>query len=241
MVEATYDGGAARPTRRRSWAPAHFGHGLAIFDLDRTLIAGSSLVHLGRELVRRRVVPPSVLARHSLSRVAFERGGLGDVRVERLVRSLLRAVADRDAAPLADAAGAVGRSIASGLHPTARWLVDRHVDAGDFSVIVSASPHELVEGVVAALGMHRAVGTRLEVVDGRCTGRFDGPFCYGGSKLAALERELGHFDLTAATAYADSASDLPLLQGCGAAVAVNPDAGLRRAAAERSWPVLRFG
>jgi phosphoserine phosphatase len=94
---------------------------------------------------------------------------------------------------------------------------------------------------VTALGAHRAVGTRLEVVNGRCTGRLDGPFCYGPGKVACIERELGRWDLVGATAYADSASDLPLLEQCGSAVAVNPDARLLAASEARGWPVLRCG
>jgi phosphoserine phosphatase len=73
--------------------------------------------------------------------------------------------------------------------------------------------------VASALGAHRAVGTRLEVRDGMLTGRLD---------------------LSGATGYADSGSDLPLLEQCGTAVAVNPDAELRRWASDHQWPVVRF-
>ena len=59
-------------------------------------------------------------------------------------------------------------------------------------------------------------------------------------KLDGLAREVGHIDLSTATAYADSGSDLPLLERCGTAVAVNPDAELRRWAARVGWPVVRF-
>ncbi len=51
---------------------------------------------------------------------------------------------------------------------------------------------------------------------------------------------MGRLDLSAATAYADSGSDLPLLERCGTAVAVNPDPELRRWAARAGWPVVRF-
>jgi phosphoserine phosphatase len=66
------------------------------------------------------------------------------------------------------------------------------------------------------------------------------PDCTGG-KLEALDREVGRLDLTMATGYADSGSDLPLLEQCGTAVAVNPDAELRRWARSKGWPVVRFG
>ena len=222
------------------WSPAHFGHGVAVFDLDRTLIRGSSLSLYGRELVRRGLVPRSMVARHALLELAFQRRGVGAGRLDHLVTTLLLAASGREAAPFLEVARGMGPGLADQVPPAARFLLRRHVDAGDFCVIVSASPHELVEAVTVALGAHRAVGTRIEVVDGRFSGRLDGPFCYGTGKLEALEREVGRLDLSSATAYADSGSDLPLLEGCGTAVAVNPDPELSRWAARSGWPVVRF-
>jgi len=106
--------------------------------------------------------------------------------------------------------------------------------------VLSASPQELVEAIVAALGAHRGVGTRATVEDGRFTGGLDGPFCYGAGKLDRLVADVGPVDLRHAFAYADSASDLPVLLACGHPVAVNPDRGLRAVAEQRGWPVLRF-
>lgn len=213
---------------------------MAVFDLDRTLIRGSSLSLYGRELVRQGLVPRSTVARHALLELAFQRRGVGAARIDHLVSTLLDASTGRPAERLFAVARGMGAALAAEVHPTARFLLQRHLDAGDFCIVLSASPHELVEAVTAALGAHRAVGTRIDSVDGVLTGRLDGPFCYGRGKLEALEREIGRVDLTTATAYADSGSDLPLLERCGTAVAVNPDAELRRWAARERWPVVRF-
>lgn len=227
--------------RRTSWSPAHYGHGLALFDLDRTLIPGSSLAMFGRELVRRGLVSRRSVARHAAMEQIFKRRGLGGAPIDGLVRSLLERSLGVEAAPLLAVARSMGPTLVAQVHPTARFLLEHHRRAGDFCIIVSASPHELVEAVAGALGAHRAVGTRVGVHDGVLTGRLDGPFCYGAGKLEALEREVGRLDLSTATGYADSGSDLPLLERCGTAVAVNPDAELRRWAHTKGWPVLRFG
>lgn len=211
-----------------------------MFDLDRTLIKGSSLSLLGRELVRRGLVPRGTVARHALLEASFQRRGLGAARIDRLVGALLESATGTPAEPLLSVARSLGAELADQVPPAARFLLRRHVDAGDFCIILSASPHELVEAITPALGAHRAVGTRLEVHDGRFTGRLDGPFCYGTGKLEALEREVGRVDLSTATAYADSGSDLPLLERCGTAVAVNPDTELHRWARRAGWPVVRF-
>ena len=229
------------PATSARWVPAHYGHGVAVFDLDRTLISGSSLGRFGRELVRQELVARRHVARHVPLEQLFRRRGLAGGRLDDLVHRLLDVAAGAEVGPLLEVARSMGDALASEVTPAARFLVDRHLRAGDFCVIVSASPHELVEAVAAALGVHRAVGTRLEMHAGQLTGRLDGPFCYGVGKLEALEREVGLLDLSSATGYADSGSDLPLLERCGTAVAVNPDAELRRWARSHDWPIVRFG
>ncbi len=222
----------ARPQPARS--------SIAIFDLDRTLVPGSSLMLLGKALADRKVVNRSTVARHAIGATMFARRGMADGRIARLRESLLAAAADQDQERLASVAREVGPEIAASAYPAARWLMARHHDAGDVCIVLSASPQELVEAVGTALGADRAVGTRTEAVDGRLTGRLDGPFCHGQGKLERLEAEMGPIDLSLAAAYADSASDLPLLTACGRPVAVNPDRRLRRAASSAGWPVLRL-
>lgn len=235
MTSATVS--ALRPPRTRT-QPVR---AVAIFDLDRTLVPGSSLMELGRALADRKVIQRTAVARHAVRAAGFARRGMADSRIARLRESLLAAAADRDQEQLASVAREVGPEIASSAYPAARWLMARHKAAGDTCVVLSASPQELVEAVGHALGADRAVGTRTEVVDGRLTGRLDGPFCHGPGKLERLEAELGPLDLAGATAYADSGSDLPLLASCGRPVAVNPDRRLRQAATSAGWPVLRLG
>ena len=227
-----------RPARAR--AGKRPARALALFDLDRTLLPGSSLMELGRALADRKVIDRRAVARHVVQAAVFSRRGLGDSRIARLRESLLAAAADRDQEQLASVAREVAPQIASSAYPAARWLMNQHHAAGDECVVLSASPQELVEAVGAALGADRAVGTRTEVVDGRLTGRLDGPFCHGRGKLERLEAELGPVDLNQASAYADSGSDLPLLSACGRPVAVNPDRRLREAATSAGWPVLRL-
>jgi HAD superfamily hydrolase (TIGR01490 family) len=214
---------------------------VAIFDLDRTIVPGSSLVDLARlltanGLLRRRTVLQQVAANQS-----FARKGAGDRRVDRLRRAALHAMSGCEQTRLIELAHEAGLAVAGRAYPGARWLLDRHLADGDFCVVLSAAPQELVEGVASALGAHRAVGSRSAVHAGRLTGELDGPFCYGEGKLARLASEVGPIDFSTASAYADSASDLPLLEACGQPVAVNPDRRLRRHAEAAGWPVLRFG
>lgn len=213
----------------------------AVFDLDRTLLAGSSLVALARVMARNGLLSGQQLVSGFAMDQVFRRRGASDADVDRLRATALRQVAGMEAAQLRSLSDDVGRMLSAQVLPGARMLLRRHQEAGDFIVILSASPQELVEAVAARLGAQRAVGTRATIDRGRYTGGLDGPFCYGLGKVQRLEQDLGPGSLGAATAYADSASDIPVLEACLEPVAVNPDRQLQRLARARAWPIVRFG
>lgn len=121
-------------------------------------------------------------------------------------------------------------------------LLNRHREQGEASYIVSAALQEVVDAIADDLGFDGALGTICEVEDGAYTGRSIRSL-HGENKAAAVRElaEAAEIDLAASTAYSDSHTDLPFLEVVGNPVAVNPDRELRRVAAERGWPVLRFG
>ncbi|MGI9121248.1 MAG: HAD family hydrolase, partial [Acidimicrobiales bacterium] len=207
---------------------------------DRTLLPGSGLVHLGRALPRDGVLRPADLLGFLARETVFRRKGLSAAGADRLRERLLAMAAGFEQAPLVAMVEAVGADVASLVPPAALRLVGQHLELGDYCVVLSSSPHELVEKVAAHLGVQRGVGTRTEVVDGCLTGRLDGPFCHSDGKLARLRDELGMVDLSRAFAYSDAGSDLPLLSACGYPVAVNPDRRLRSAARAASWPIVKL-
>jgi HAD superfamily hydrolase (TIGR01490 family) len=213
---------------------------LAIFDLDRTLLPGSSLVHLGRALVRAGFLRPHDLSGFAIRELSFRRRGLSHAGADRLRERLLAMAAGFEHAPLVAVVETVGTDVARLVPPAALRLVSQHVELGDYCVVLSSSPQELVERVAAGLGVQRGVGTRTEVVDGCFTGRLDGPFCHSDGKLARLRDELGVVDLSRTFAYSDASSDLPLLSACGYPVAVNPDRRLRSAAKAAGWPIVEL-
>jgi HAD superfamily hydrolase (TIGR01490 family) len=216
------------------------GGGTALFDLDRTLIPGSSLVSLARALVARGAVRRRALVQGVAANAVFTRWGASDATADRLRGRALAAMSGIEREPLLSVCDEVGRHLAAGMYPGAQWLLERHRSAGDFCVVVSAAPQELVDAFVRAAGLHRGVGTRGEVVDGCFTGHLDGDFCYGPGKLARLAEELGTLDSLRTIAYADSRSDVPLLRAAGRAVAVNPDRAMAKIARQAGWSIVRL-
>ena len=116
---------------------------------------------------------------------------------------------------------------------------DRHKKAGDIVAIVTGATPYIAGPVARDLGVDHIVCTELEVSDGRFTGKFVDPMCYGDGKIELSERiasELG-FDLGDSIFYTDSITDLPLLEAVADRVVVNPDPRLRRLAKKRGWPI----
>jgi phosphoserine phosphatase len=79
----------------------------------------------------------------------------------------------------------------------------------------------------------------LAVVEGRCNGHLARPPLVGESRATWLHAYAARTgaDLSRSYAYADSASDLPMLRAVGHPVAVSPDLAVTRAARRGRWPV----
>ncbi|HEY65599.1 MAG TPA: HAD family hydrolase [Caldilineae bacterium] len=125
----------------------------------------------------------------------------------------------------------------------AREAIARHKAQGHLVAIVTASTPYAATPVAEHLGLDgNVLATRLEVRNGRFTGRVLGPACYGQGKVYWAERyaEEHGADLTRSYFYTDSANDLPLLERVGHPIAVNPDRRLRRIARARGWSIVSF-
>jgi len=120
--------------------------------------------------------------------------------------------------------------------------LNQHRAQGHVVTLISASTPYIVAPVAHYLGINDYLCTRLEVVDGRLTGKILQPTCYGPEKVYWAQdfgqRHGG--DLAQAYFYTDSHSDLPLLQRVGHPVAVNPDRRLKAHATRQGWPIETF-
>lgn len=220
----------------------HGNRAAAFFDLDRTLISGSSAFVFGVTAWRRDLVPTAQFARDAFGALAFRLSGASDSTTEQTRDRVLGAVKGVRQADLVALNGEIIPKLLSRIRPEARALLDLHRQAGRDTYIVSASPSELVAPLAQALGMTGGIGTVAEVVDGIYTGNLVGPFCYGAGKVEAINEIAGweHYELDRCYGYSDSASDLPMLEIVGHPVAVNPDGPLERVANQRGWPTVIF-
>jgi HAD superfamily hydrolase (TIGR01490 family) len=215
----------------------------AFFDLDRTLMAGSSGMHFARAAFRTGMVSRSLLAKWGVEHLRFRLRGSTDERTAQVlsqVKDLLAGVPERHIERMAPEllAGVLPR-----IYPQMLEEVRAHQDAGRATFIVSAAGNGLVEILAQVLAMDGGIGTRYEVGEGGLlTGRIVEPFVYGAGKVQAMEDFAARhgIELADSWAYSDSASDLPMLRAVGNPVAVNPDPELGAVAAAEGWRVMRF-
>jgi HAD superfamily hydrolase (TIGR01490 family) len=216
--------------------------GAAFFDLDRTLMAGSSAFQFARAAYKSGLMSRRQLARDAWENARFRLHGSTDAGTDKLrdrIAQSLEGVRVRDLQRLAPdvLAGVLPR-----LYPRMLAIAYAHQDAGRPVYICTAASQEMAELMALVLTFDGAVGSVSEIRDGHYTGRPGGPFTYREGKAEAI-RELAAregIDLAASWAYSDSESDLPMLRAVGHPVAVNPDAPLARVAREEGWEVLRF-
>ncbi|MCV7177274.1 HAD family hydrolase [Mycolicibacterium sphagni] len=216
----------------------------AFFDVDNTLVQGSSLVHFGRGLAARKYFTYADMAKFIYAQAKFQltgRENSDDVAEGR--RKALAFIEGRSTAELI----AVGEEIydeiiADKIWPGTRALAQMHLDAGQQVWLVTATPYELAHTIARKLGFTGALGTVAESENGVFTGRLVGDILHGVGKAHAV-RQLAireGLNLKRCTAYSDSYNDVPMLSLVGTAVAINPDADLRELARERGWEIRDF-
>jgi HAD superfamily hydrolase (TIGR01490 family) len=216
--------------------------GAAFFDLDRTLIAGSSTYQFGRAAYRAGLMSRRQMARDIWEHLVFRLKGSTDSGTDAVKARIGQLLAGARVRDLQRLSPTVLAGVLPRLYPRMLELAYAHQDAGRPVFICTAAAQEMAELLALVLTFDGAVGTVAEVVDGVYTGREGGPFNYREGKAQAI-RELAEredIDLAASYAYSDSESDLPMLRLVGHPVAVNPDAELARVAREEGWEVMRF-
>lgn len=214
----------------------------AFFDLDRTLMSGSSAYYFGKAAYREGLLPLPRLLADATSGLLFKLFGASDEKSEALRDRILASVAGHEAETFRRLAPAVIEELLPRIRPEAQALLDMHAEAGRDVWIVSASPVEIVADLAHALDITGGLGTESEIVDGVYTGRLAAPFCYGEGKAERIRKLMAErgYDPVLCYSYSDSASDLPMMQLVGNPVAVNPDRPMIAVAHRRGWPVVEF-
>ncbi|SHG10064.1 HAD-superfamily subfamily IB hydrolase, TIGR01490 [Jatrophihabitans endophyticus] len=214
----------------------------AFFDLDKTIIAKSSVLAFGRPFYQGGLINRRAVLRSAYAQFMFALAGADSDQIERMRAYLTSMCAGWDVSQVREiVAEALHEIIDPIVYDEAVDLIGMHKAAGRDVVIVSTSGEEVVAPIGAMLGADEVVATQMVVEEGRYTGEI-GRYAYAAEKavaVRALAADRG-YDLADCYAYSDSATDVPMLEAVGHAYAVNADRALRKIAVEREWPLLTF-
>ena len=215
----------------------------AFFDLDKTVIATSSVMALGGTFYRDGLISKRTIVRGLYAQVVYLLVGADEAKMERMREAMLALTKGWDQQHVKELVRETLDEVLSPIiYAEALDLIEEHRKAGRKTIIVSSSPVETVEPIGEYLGVDDVIATRALVdASGRYTGELE-YYAYAGFKADAV-REMAvaeGIDLAGSYAYSDSITDLPMLELVGHPVAVNPDRELTRIAREREWEIRYF-
>jgi len=208
------------------------------FDVDHTIINGSSGPLFVRKAVKQGLFPPLTLLYIPFFFLQYYVGSL-DADSRDWHFSIL---SGRSRQELEEVSRANFETMKSRIYPEVRRLIEELQGEERQVVLATSSLDLIVRPLAEELGIREVIATTLEFIDDRCTGRFaEGPLLKERKKEKVFEfirnREAGWKECSF---YTDSVNDLSLLESVDDPIAVNPDRRLRRIASRRGWRVLEF-
>ncbi len=212
---------------------------LAIFDLDNTLLQGDSDHLWGQFLAEQGIVDGDWYEQENDR--FYREYQEGRLDIFEFLRFSLKPLSQHPPAQLQQWHQTfMHEKIDPILLPAARALVERHREAGDILLIITATNAFVTAPIAAAFGIEHLIATDPEMIDGRYTGNVAGTPCFQEGKVIRLNQWLEQHqqNLAGSSFYSDSHNDLPLLKRVDHPVAVDPDAILAQHARARDWPII---
>ena len=132
------------------------------------------------------------------------------------------------------------------IRPQALALLQKHRDAGNTLVLITATNEFVTRPIAQELGFEHLLAVELQKgADGWYNGQIQGVPSFREGKVTRMqawlaERGCSLDAIERSCFYSDSINDLPLLEQVQSPVATNPDKSLLSIARERQWQVLQL-
>jgi HAD superfamily hydrolase (TIGR01490 family) len=215
----------------------------AFFDVDNTILRGSSSFLFGKSAFERKFFSRKDFWRFAWHQFVFIWKGENNTKLSALKDRALSLVEGQRVSDLQELVDEVyEKHIKLKLWPETVRLAKDHIKQGREVWLVTAAPQELGDVIAHELGLTGAIGTKVERKNGILTGKLVGKPIHGPEKRKALKAlaKDRNLSLKRSYAYSDSQNDLPMLTAVGHPVAVNPDKILTRYAKAADWPIYDF-
>lgn len=213
--------------------------GLALFDLDNTLIAGDSDHLWGDFLVSQGRV--DAIEHKALNAHFYDQYKNGELNIDEYLAFALGPMAGMTKETLAPLQRQFVRDhIEPILLDAAFALLEQHRALGDTLVIITATNTLVTQPIADRLGVEHLIGCEAEIIEGCYTGKPTGMPSFAQGKVARIQTwcEENKKSMENAVFYSDSHNDLPLLRTVDRAIAVDPDGRLREEAVRKGWDII---
>jgi HAD superfamily hydrolase (TIGR01490 family) len=211
---------------------------IAVFDLDRTLLPGTTAERMFlRHLVRNRELGLRALGSTARYVASNSSNAIQGVRADRPYLTGMH-----EATLWWQGYQCAREELLPSISQRGIDYLHWHREQGHHLVLLSGSLPYVVEPLADELGIESVICSRMQVESQRLTGGIAGLHPYGDAK-ATLMLEFGQahdVDFDVSYCYADHHSDESLLELFGFPVCVNPTDKLRRIALQQGWRVEAF-
>jgi HAD superfamily hydrolase (TIGR01490 family) len=210
---------------------------IAFFDLDRTIISAVSGRALALGAWKAGLMSPSGLFKALLLSLAWSLKVMDPVETIHRMTGWVKGIRESDFEDLCRKV--FNEKLLPSVHRDVTDEIIMHRANGGRLVILSSSLKQICGLFVEHLGMDDALCSELGAEDGILTGRSAGMLCFGPEKLERMKKycEINNNTPAMAWYYADSWSDVPVLEAVGYPVCINPDKKLLRKALTNNWKV----
>ena len=216
----------------------------AFFDVDNTLIKGSTIFFLSRGMYQRGFFSKREISTFVLANLRFRLTGKENPEeIEKFKEAAQSFVKGHNVSEIKNiAADVYDKYVSERLWSGTIEIARKHLADGLEVWLVTAAPQHMAELIAERLGFTGALGTIAETKDGIYTGKMVGEMLHGVSKAEAVKKLAleRNYDLKNSYAYSDSHNDIPLLSIVGKPQAINPDTLLQIKAFRDGWQVHDF-
>ena len=211
---------------------------LVIFDLDNTILNGDSDYSMINFLVAKSILDNSALDVNQSFMDDYKKGKLDFDEYTKFALKSFIGMTHIEISELT--IEFVKEVIEPMINIYALRIIHDHQDDGCKILIASATNELIVKPIAKRLEVADYLGTKVEFIDNKCTGKYLSPSALGEGKLKLVTEwaKIEGFNLELATFYSDSINDMPLLEKVNNPIAVNPDPKLEKISIERGWEIL---
>jgi HAD superfamily hydrolase (TIGR01490 family) len=216
--------------------------GIALFDLDYTLLGGDATYEWIHFLIDLGVLEREATAAE-LERF-YDEYAAGTLDIHDFLHFDFQPLASHPRAQLEQwREQYLAQVVAPMIPPKSLDLVASHAARGHLTVIITAANSFVSTPIARLFGVSHLIASEPESRDGEFTGKIEGIPCFHEGKVIRLDAWLASrgqalTDFAESYFYGDSQSDIPLLERVTHPVVVGPDDALAEIARQRRWPII---